>query len=58
MYKDKYPDALFVACLTTDGRYELRSNNQSSNFDVGSFARQFGGGGQFHASGFDSRTCS
>jgi len=54
LYKYRYPAALFVQCITSDGTYSLRSNknNPDGGFDVGEYARQFGGGGHRNAAGY------
>jgi oligoribonuclease NrnB/cAMP/cGMP phosphodiesterase (DHH superfamily) len=55
LYADLYPEALFVACITSDGKtYSLRSNkhNPGGGFDVGALAKSQGGGGHHNASGF------
>ena len=45
------PEALFVACYTSSGTCELRSNknNPAGGFDVGELAREMGGGGHRNA---------
>lgn len=54
LYTKRYPNAPFVACLTSNGTWSLRSNKNHPNggFDVGSLAAKFGGGGHHNASGF------
>lgn len=52
MYK-KLPDSYFVACVTSDRKWSLRSNKHGNNTDVGAIARRFGGGGHNNASGFE-----
>lgn len=49
-----YPDALFSACITSDGSYSLRSDKHKPNggFDVGALAKTQGGGGHRAAAGF------
>lgn len=47
--------ALFVGCITSDGKYSLRSNKKGNNFDVSSIAKSYGGGGHQNAAGFDPR---
>ena len=48
----RYPDALFSACVTEDGRWSLRSDKHGNNTDVGAIAQALGGGGHHNASGF------
>lgn len=47
-----FPEAPFVACLTSDGSWSLRSNSKGNNTDVGAIAKHFGGGGHHNAAGF------
>lgn len=51
MYRDM-PQAEFVACITSDGSWSLRSDKHGKNFDVSTVAKQFGGGGHRNAAGF------
>lgn len=51
LYK-RFPDALFVACFTTDGTWSLRSDKDGNDTDVGAIAKSQGGGGHRNASGF------
>lgn len=54
LYTKRYPDALFVACQTSDGTWSLRSNKNhpEGGFDVGALAKSKGGGGHRNAAGF------
>ena len=52
MYTTIYPSEPFVCCINSNGAYSLRSNRDGSNFDVGSLAKQLGGGGHRNAAGF------
>ena len=54
LYTDLVPDATFVACLTSDKTWSLRSNKKNNNggFDVGALAQALGGGGHRNAAGF------
>jgi uncharacterized protein len=54
LYKNQYPESLFVVCLTSDSTWSLRSNkdNIGGGFDVGNLAKLHGGGGHKNASGF------
>lgn len=56
----QYPEALFSACIASDGGYSLRSdkNKPDGGFDVGALAATLGGGGHRNASGFKSQTRS
>jgi uncharacterized protein len=54
LYK-KYHLAPFVACLNSDGiTWSLRSDKNGGNFDVGTIAKDQGGGGHRNAAGFKS----
>ncbi len=46
------PEAAFVACITSDGSYSLRSNSKGNNTDVGAIAKAMGGGGHRNAAAF------
>ena len=49
----KFPDAPFSACFYDNGRGEKRwSLASAGDFDVGTLARNLGGGGHYHRSGF------
>ena len=49
----RYPKAPFAACFYDNGRGERRwSLASAENFDVGTLARELGGGGHYHRSGF------
>ena len=48
----KFPDAPFCACLTSNQSWSLRSDKFGNNTDVSEIAAQFGGGGHHNASGF------
>jgi oligoribonuclease NrnB/cAMP/cGMP phosphodiesterase (DHH superfamily) len=50
----KYPEALFTACVTNDGKYSLRSNKDGNNTDVGAIAKRFAGGGHHCSAGFST----
>lgn len=52
LYRDN-PDVPFVAMVTADGSWELRSDKHGNNFDVGAIASSFGGGGHRNAAGFN-----
>lgn len=52
LYRDLFPDAQFVGCITSDGKYSLRSNKNGSNYDVSAIAKCYGGGGHRNAAGF------
>jgi uncharacterized protein len=54
LYTNLFPDALFVACQTSDGTWSLRSNKNHADggFDVGALAKACGGGGHRNAAGF------
>lgn len=54
LYTNLFPNALFVACQTSDGSWSLRSNknNVDGGFDVGDLAKTQGGGGHKNAAGF------
>jgi uncharacterized protein len=52
LYRDLCPDAAFVACITSDGKWSLRSNKHGSDFDVSAIAQHYGGGGHKNAAGF------
>jgi oligoribonuclease NrnB/cAMP/cGMP phosphodiesterase (DHH superfamily) len=54
MYTNLFPDALFVACQTSDGTWSLKSNKNNSDggFDVGALAKTQGGGGHRNVAGF------
>lgn len=51
LYRE-FPHAYFVACLTSDGSWSLRSDKRGNNTDVGAIAKAQGGGGHVNASGF------
>jgi oligoribonuclease NrnB/cAMP/cGMP phosphodiesterase (DHH superfamily) len=51
LYK-AFPESLFVACLTSDKTWSLRSNAKGNNTDVGAIAAFLGGGGHRNAAGF------
>ena len=51
LYKN-IPEAPFVACVTADGGWSLRSDKDGGNFDVSAVAKFYGGGGHWNASGF------
>ncbi len=52
----KFPDAPFSACFYDNGQGERRwSLASAGNFDVGNLARDLGGGGHYHRSGFLER---
>lgn len=51
LYKS-LPKALFVACITSDGSWSLRSDKHGNNTDVGAIAKALGGGGHHNAAGF------
>lgn len=51
LYK-AFPESPFVACLTSDGSWSLRSNAKGNNTDVGAIAASLGGGGHHNAAGF------
>lgn len=46
------PATAFIACITSDGSYSLRSNSKGNNTDVGAIAKAMGGGGHRNAAGF------
>lgn len=47
------PQTPFVACVTSDGSWSLRSDQNSRRAaDVSAIAKKFGGGGHKHAAGF------
>jgi len=48
----KFPNAPFVACITSDGSWSLRSDRDGTNADVGAIAKALGGGGHRNAAGF------
>lgn len=52
LYRDLCPDAAFVACITSDGKWSLRSNKHGSNFDVSAIAQHYQGGGHKNSAGF------
>jgi len=58
MYSVLYPDAAFVACISSDGKYSLRSDKRKPNggADVSSISRLFGGGGHRNAAGFSAQS--
>ena len=45
------PEALFTACVTSDGSWSLRSDKYGNNTNVGAIAELYGGGGHRNASG-------
>lgn len=51
LYRDM-PGVLFVACITSDGSWSLRSDKDGSNFNVREVAELMGGGGHHNAAGF------
>ena len=51
LYKN-IPEAPFVACVTSDGGWSLRSDKDGTNFDVSKVAQLYGGGGHWNAAGF------
>lgn len=58
LYKNRFPDAAFVACLTSDKTWSLRSdkNKPGGGFDVGALAKERGGGGHHNAAGYKDRS--
>jgi uncharacterized protein len=46
------PEASFVACITSNGDWSLRSDKDGSNFDVSAIAKLYGGGGHRNSAGF------
>jgi oligoribonuclease NrnB/cAMP/cGMP phosphodiesterase (DHH superfamily) len=48
----RHPDAFFVACMTSDGKFSLRSNKDGNDTDASAIALDYGGGGHRNASGF------
>jgi uncharacterized protein len=52
LYRDLCPDAAFVACITSDGKWSLRSNKHGSDFDISAIAQHYGGGGHKNSAGF------
>jgi uncharacterized protein len=54
LYTKLFPNSLFVACLTSDNTWSLRSNKNhpGGGFDVGALAKENGGGGHRNAAGF------
>lgn len=52
LYRDLTPGVDFVACITSDGKWSLRSNKNGSNFDVAAIAKHYNGGGHHNAAGF------
>lgn len=48
----QFPDADFVACITSDGSWSLRSDSKGNNTDVGAIAKALGGGGHRNAAGY------
>lgn len=51
LYRD-IPTVPFVACITSDGKWSLRSDKNGSNWDVSAIAKHYGGGGHHNAAGF------
>lgn len=51
----QFPEAHFVACITSDGTWSLRSDKDGNNTDVGAIAKALGGGGHRNAAGFKGR---
>lgn len=51
LYKS-LPQAPFVACITSDGSWNLRSDKNGNDTDVGAIAKALGGGGHKNASGW------
>lgn len=56
LYRDLVPDAPFVACISSDGKWSLRSNKHGSNYDVAEIAKHYNGGGHLNAAGFAPTT--
>lgn len=54
LYRELCPDAPFVGCITSDGKYSLRSDKNGGNYDVSAIAKYYGGGGHHNAAGFGS----
>lgn len=54
LYTNLFPEALFVACLTSEGTMSLRSNKNhiEGGFDVSAVAKIKGGGGHRNAAGY------
>lgn len=48
----QHPDAPFVACITSDGTWSLRSDKHGNNTDVEAIAKAMGGGGHHNSAGF------
>jgi oligoribonuclease NrnB/cAMP/cGMP phosphodiesterase (DHH superfamily) len=46
------PNLFFTACVTSEGKWSLRSNKHTWNYDVGSICKAMGGGGHRNAGGF------
>lgn len=46
------PNAHFTACVTSEGKWSLRSNKHGNNTDVGSICKSMGGGGHRNSGGF------
>jgi uncharacterized protein len=55
LYRDM-PEHLFVACITSDGKWSLRSDKHGSDYDVAAIAQHYGGGGHKNAAGFSVRS--
>lgn len=51
LYRD-IPEDPFVACITSDNAWSLRSDKKGSDFDVSEVAKLYGGGGHKNAAGF------
>lgn len=49
------PEALFTACITSDGSWSLRSDKHGSNTDVRAIAELYSGGGHRNSAGFRPR---
>lgn len=54
LYKNRFQEAAWVACITSNGAWSLRSdkNKPDGGFDVGALAKSKGGGGHRNAAGF------
>ncbi|HEY9753489.1 MAG TPA: DHHA1 domain-containing protein [Coleofasciculaceae cyanobacterium] len=51
----RYPNADFVACISSEGKWSLRSDRNGLDFDVEAVAKQYGGGGHRNAAGFTEK---
>lgn len=47
-----FPNAPFVACFSSDGKWSLRSDKHGNDTDVGAIAKSMNGGGHRNAAGF------